>query len=258
VDDDPEIRDFFKDTSAALGIRCEVAASGEEAVEIIAKENPFNVFFIDWKLPGINGIELVRKIHEKSKQKPIVVLFSSADWNTIKDEARAAGIDKFLPKPLFRSSIVDTINECIGVDHAEEQKKKSEDVDDFSDYFILLAEDIEINREIVISLLDGTGIVIETAVNGREALKMVEDKPDKFDLILMDVQMPLMDGLEATKQIRGLAGDTAKRLPIIAMTANVFKEDIDECIAAGMDDHIGKPLDMDELFLKLRKYMGTN
>jgi CheY-like chemotaxis protein len=127
----------------------------------------------------------------------------------------------------------------------------------FKGKHILLAEDIEINREIVLSLLEPTGIQIDCAVNGAEALRMFEGAPDKLDLILMDVQMPEMDGLEATRRIRALNSPRARAIPIIAMTANVFKEDIENCLAAGLNSHLGKPLDMDEVMRQLRLYLNS-
>jgi len=121
---------------------------------------------------------------------------------------------------------------------------------------LLAAEDIEINREILIALLDDTGIAIDCAENGKEALDMITSAPEKYDIVFMDVQMPQMDGLEATRQIRELLAHQQKKLPIIAMTANVFKDDIDNCIAAGMDDHLSKPLDIDVVLYKLHQYLG--
>jgi CheY-like chemotaxis protein len=132
------------------------------------------------------------------------------------------------------------------------------DGDNFRGLKLLVAEDMELNREILITLLEGTGLTIDCAKNGKEALEMIESSPDKYDLVFMDIQMPLMDGFEAARRIRARPGHRRESLPIIAMTANVFKSDIEECLAAGMDDHIGKPLDTDKLLGVLRKYLGTN
>jgi len=129
---------------------------------------------------------------------------------------------------------------------------------EFSGKMLLLAEDVEINREILASLLEDTGLLIDFAENGREALDMVEAAPQKYDAVFMDVQMPVMDGLEATRRIRALPALQGKKLPIIAMTANVFKDDIEKCIGAGMDDHLGKPLEMDRILEKLRQYLNIN
>ena len=129
--------------------------------------------------------------------------------------------------------------------------------DEFLGKKILLAEDVEINREILISLLDDTGLVIDCAKNGKEALDMIKATPDKYDLVFMDVQMPILDGFEATRRIRALPALQDAKLPIIAMTANVFNDDIEKCLAAGMNDHVGKPIDMDKVLEKLRKYLKT-
>jgi CheY-like chemotaxis protein len=182
----------------------------------------------------------------------VVIIFSSADWGSIRDEAQMAGVEKFLPKPLFRSNIVDTINECIGDDHAKEQAEELEVTDDFSGHTILLAEDIEINREILMAMLEDTQLKIDCAENGTMAVQMFAKAPDRYDMIFMDVQMPEMDGYEATRQIRAMDAPRAKKIPIVAMTANVFKEDVDRCLAAGMNSHIGKPLDIGEILEILR------
>ena len=265
VDDDYEICQFFRDTSMHLGVFCTVATSGEKAAELLAQDCNYDIFFLDWKLPGMNGNELAKIIRDKTEQKSIVILFSSIDWSMIEDDAREAGVDKFLPKPLFQSSIVDIINECIGVGQPQEQSEKSNMGVDYSGHTIILAEDVEINREIVLSLLESTNLTIECAENGAQALKMFEEAPDKYDMIFMDVQMPEMDGYEATMRIRDFearhklnladSGKAFREIPIIAMTANVFKEDVDRCIKAGMNSHVGKPLNYDEVINKLNIYL---
>jgi signal transduction histidine kinase/DNA-binding response OmpR family regulator len=256
VDDEPEIREFFLSVSENLGIVCNVAASGEEAAEMLAAHNNYNVYFLDWKLPGMTGIDLARQINANSINKSVVIIFSSTDWSVIEDDARAAGVDKFLPKPLFPSVIVDLINECLGLGYiANEPVKSDDDSLDFSRYTLLLAEDVEINREIVMALFEPTMLTIDCAENGREAVDMFCAAPDKYDMIFMDVQMPEMDGYEATRFIRALDMPVAKTIPIVAMTANVFREDVERCLEAGMNDHVGKPLDFDVILEKLRMYL---
>jgi CheY-like chemotaxis protein len=253
VDDDPEICNFFMNVSTNMGIFCETATSEEDACEKLAADDNYNIYFIDWKLPGIGGIELVRQLQSKSAQKPVAILFSSTDWDLIEGEARGAGVDMFLQKPLFQSDVVNLINKCIG--NIAEYNETGEYAHDFSGHTILLAEDVEINREIVLTLLEPTGMTIECAENGVQALDMFKEAPDKYDMVFMDMQMPKMDGCEATRQIRGLDHPNARTIPIIAMTANVFKDDIDNCLAAGMNDHIGKPLIIDIVYEKLRKFL---
>jgi len=255
VDDEQMVRDFFLSVSANLGISCTVAGSGEEAAELLGHANNYDVYFIDWKLPGMNGGELVRKIQANKSRKSIVVIFSAIDWSIIEDEARAAGVDKFLPKPLFPSNIVDILSECIGVKQQVEQTKEEVEYDDYSGRTILIAEDIEVNREILLALLEPTNINVECAENGAQALGLFENTPDKYSMIFMDVQMPEMDGYEATRRIRGLDLKRAKDIPIIAMTANVFREDIEKCLAAGMNGHIGKPIDFEKMLATLKSYL---
>jgi len=210
---------------------------------------------VDWKMPGMDGIELTSRIKARHGQKSVVIMISAAEWGVIEDKAHAAGVDKFLPKPLFPSGIVDCINECLGVGGIPVRDTQPEDTESFDGYRILLAEDIDINREIVMSLLEPTKIEIDCAENGVEAVRKFSAAPDKYGVIFMDVQMPEMDGLEATRRIRALDFAEAKTVPIIAMTANVFREDIEKCLDAGMNDHVGKPLDFDEVISKLRKYL---
>ena len=255
VDEDPEILGFFTSFSKIRGISCEVAKSGEEAVERLEKDDKYNIYFIDWELPDMTGVKLVQKIRSKIANKPVVLIHLSMDWQVIEDQARDAGIDKFLPKPLFPSAAVDMINECVGIYNPIRQDNKFNNSNDFSAYSILLAEDIEINREIVLALLEPTLLNVECAENGVRALSLFAAAPEKYDLIFMDIQMPDMDGFEATRNIRALDIPQAKTIPIIAMTANVFHEDIEKCLEAGMDSHVGKPLDFDEVINQLQRYL---
>ena len=255
VDDDPEIREFFTAVSESLGIACTISASGEEAAGLLEDDGAHNIYFVDWMLPGMNGGEFARKIQEITAQKSVIVIFSSTDWTYIDDEARAAGVNRFLPKPLFPSMIVDVINESIGAATAIKQDGESGHTDDFTGRSILLAEDVEINREIVLALLEPMHLQIDSAENGAAAVRLFSESPDKYDMIFMDVQMPEMDGFEATRRIRALDIPKAKSIPIIAMTANVFREDIEKCLEAGMNDHTGKPLDFDEVLVKLRTHL---
>jgi CheY-like chemotaxis protein len=155
--------------------------------------------------------------------------------------------------------LINAINICMGAEmygsSGEAEKTESKHTYDFSGYMIMIAEDIEINREIMTAIFEETGISIKYAENGKIAVSMFLEDPDKFDLILMDINMPEMDGYEATRQIRGLKMEKAKDIPIIAMTANVFKEDIEKCLAAGMNDHAGKPVNADEMFKQMSKYL---
>jgi CheY-like chemotaxis protein len=184
-------------------------------------------------------------------------MISAAEWATIETEARAAGVDKFLSKPLFPSAIADCINQCLGVNNVIAGELSSQRDDDFSGRRVLLAEDVEVNREIVLALLEPTAVTVDCAENGFEALQRFTASPDSYDMIFMDIQMPEMDGYEAARKIRAFEKDQKRspKVPIIAMTANVFREDVEKCLAAGMNDHIGKPLDFEEVLTKLRTYL---
>ena len=253
VDDEPETREFFMAVSKNLGVSCTVAASGEEAIGMLERDDNYNIYFIDWRLPGMNGGDLARQVRDRVAQKSVVIIFSAA----IDDEVRDAGVYRFLPKPLFPSSIAEIINECIDAGSEMGQDDKTE-YDDFTGYSILLAEDVEINREIVLALLEHTNLMVECAEDGVQALEMFASAPDKYDMIFMDVLMPEMDGYEATRAIRELDVPNAKTIPIIAMTANVFREDIEKCLEVGMNEHVGKPLDIDEIISQLRRYLINN
>ncbi|MDR0446081.1 MAG: response regulator [Oscillospiraceae bacterium] len=256
VDDAPEILDYFAELMRGFGVACDIASGGEEACEMIEKKGGYDIYFIDWRMPGIDGIELARRINARGGDQSVVIMMSSAEWSTIEDDAKAAGVKKFLAKPLFPSAIADCINECMGVGGDNEEASGDTGVkDDFSEYKILLAEDVEINREIVLTLLEPTGITIDCAENGAIALEKYSAAPTEYDMIFMDVQMPEMDGYEATRSIRALATERAKQIPIVAMTANVFREDVEKCLAAGMNDHVGKPLDIADVTQKLREYL---
>jgi CheY-like chemotaxis protein len=231
---------------------------------LIEKNGPYDIYFVDWKMPGMDGIELSRHIRkgsiEKHSDKSVVIMISAAEWTTIEEDARKAGVNKFLAKPLFPSSIADCINECLGVTSVQNGSSKA--VDHFENYTMLLAEDVDINREIVLTLLEPTGLVIDCAENGAVALSMFSAAPEKYNIIFMDVQMPEMDGYEATRRIRAFEEERTRqssgrpRVPIIAMTANVFREDVEKCLASGMNDHVGKPLDIEDMLTKLRKYVN--
>jgi hemerythrin-like metal-binding protein len=256
VDDEEEIRKYFSDTAQRFGVTCDIAASGEEALALIEKNGRYDIYFIDWKMPGMNGLELSRRIKKDNGENSVVTMISAAEWSAIENQANDAGVDKFLSKPLFPSDIADLINISLGLpDPTSPRKKQDGEIDDFAGRCVLLAEDVEINREIVLALLEPTALSIECAQNGEEAVRMFSETPDKYDMIFMDVQMPEMDGYEATRRIRALNTPKSRQIPIVAMTANVFREDIERALSSGMNDHVGKPLDFDNVLEKLRTYL---
>ncbi|MDR1211764.1 MAG: response regulator [Spirochaetaceae bacterium] len=257
VDDSSDTREYFSNMMKKRGAACDTAPDGEEAAAMIKSNGPYDLYFVDWRMPGMDGIELSRLIKQgQPLSKSVVIMISSAEWNTIAGEAREAGVDKFLSKPLFPSSVINCINECIGLTgQTEPGVPGAEGQDNFSGYTMLLAEDVDINREIVLAILEPTGLAIDCAENGAEAFRKFSENPRRYDMIFMDVQMPEMDGYEATRKIRALDHPWAGSVPIVAMTANVFRDDVEQCIEAGMNDHIGKPLDLDDVMARLRKFL---
>ncbi|MDR0410934.1 MAG: response regulator [Treponema sp.] len=257
VDDDSEMLEYFGEIIESFGFSYDLAHGGEEALALIEETGPYSLYFIDWKMPGLNGVELTRKIKETDAgNNSVIIMVSAVEWGVIEKEARSAGVDKFLSKPLFPSIIMDHINDYLGTEyHLATDKIVMDNSGCFEGYHILLAEDVPINQEIFIALLEHTKLGIDCADNGARVLEMYRSDTGKYDIILMDVQMPEMDGFEATRRIRAFESEIHKNIPIIAMTANVFKEDIDKCLAVGMNDHLGKPIDIDEVIIKLRRYL---
>ncbi|MDR1471229.1 MAG: response regulator [Synergistaceae bacterium] len=255
VDDDADILEYFSDVMRRMGLPCDCAADGSEALRMVGQIGPYDIYFVDWRMPGMDGIELTSELKSRTPGKSVVIMISAAEWGIIESDAKKAGVDKFLPKPLFPSAIADIINECFGASRRQQALPQPEETLCLEGFRALLAEDVEINREIVSSLLEPTLLAIDCAGNGVEAVRMFGDMPERYDIVFMDVQMPEMDGYEATRRIRALDVPRAKKIPIIAMTANVFREDIEKCREAGMDDHIGKPLDMEELLAVLNEYL---
>ena len=258
VDDSLDIRNYFNHVMAALDLSCDVAEDAYEALKMVAqnKDKPYNIFFVDWQMPGMNGIELTKEIKESTKNNAVIIMISVAEWSDIEVEAVAAGVNRFVSKPLFPSVLINNINECLDISyHTKTENVILQSVRSYKNHTILIAEDMAVNREIMSAILESTEIVIDFAENGLEAVKQFEEHPDKYNLILMDIHMPEMDGFEATRKIRNLDFPQARTIPILAMTANVFREDIENCLKAGMNDHIGKPVDNADLLKKLDRYL---
>jgi PAS domain S-box-containing protein len=252
IDDDPIILDYFKSIGHKLNLKIDTALGGEEGLAKLEKQH-YHVVFLDWQMPTLDGLEVARRI-KTLQEKQVVIMISAADWSTIEKSAKEVGVNKFISKPLLLPMIEDTLKDIIN------KKTDTENVEDpenniFVKNHILLVEDVDINREIVMTLLEHTGLAIDTAENGIEAVKQVTNNIAKYDMIFMDIQMPLMDGYEATRQIRKLSVQKAKEIPIIAMTANVFKSDIDAAFESGMNGHIGKPISYSEMFEILLTYL---
>jgi len=256
VDDDIDILEYFREILKEFEIYCDTAISGEEAIRLVEQKGLYHIYFVDWKMPGMDGMQLASELKlYHALIKSVVIMITAAEWTMVEIEARKAGVDKFLSKPIFPSSIANAITEALGAEQHVKEEIKSDINGIFAGRHILLAEDVEINREIVLQLLENTLVNIDCAENGVEAVQMFSEGYDKYDTILMDMQMPEMDGYEATRRIRALDIPKAKTIPIVAMTANVFREDVEKCLEAGMDSHIGKPLDFNEVIDKLNTFL---
>ncbi len=255
VDDAGDVLEYFRNLSELTGFRCDTAKGGMQALELFAAGKQYDIVFVDWKMPGMDGIELAGRIKQLFGEHTVVVMISAFEWSQIESAASLAGVKRFIPKPLFSSAIVDCITECAGGRACEEASAGSAANNRYAEKTVLLAEDVDINREIVITMLADTGVTIECAENGRQAFHMFQNAPGRYDLILMDIHMPEVDGLEATRMIRALETPEARSVPIIAMTANVFREDVERCLKAGMDNHVGKPIDITEVQKKMDLYL---
>ena len=249
-DDEIDITENIQSILSDAGLECDAAIGGLESVDKATRayedNNSYDVIILDWKMPDMDGVECVRRIRKEiGKDVPIFVL-SSYDVSEIEDEAKKAGVDLFLPKPFFLSNfqrVLDTYYQNKA--NTEEEGNNS---DDFSGVKILVAEDNEINAEIITELLDSIGIKCVIAEDGLEALRVfTEESPDEFDMIFMDIQMPIMDGYESARRIRASNNTRAKSIPIIAMTANAFEDDVKASMASGMNAHISKPIDFERL-----------
>ncbi|MCL2210891.1 MAG: response regulator [Treponema sp.] len=259
VDDDQDILDYFREISSEFKVHCDTANCGENAIKLVEENGLYHIYFIDWKMPGMDGIQLTAELKARhDSAQSVVVMITAAEWCTVEKEARDAGVDKFLSKPLFPSCIAGAINEALGIQNKKVKETEKDIKGLFKGRRILLVEDVEINRDIVMTLLEPTEIEIDCAENGQDALDKFSANPEKYDMVFMDLQMPVMDGYDATQKIRALNNEHAKNVRIIAMTANVFKEDIERCLEAGMDNHIGKPLDFKEVIEKLTIYLPKN
>jgi len=256
LDEDLYSLAYIKNIVERCGAICDTVSSGREMLKL-AHLCPYTIYFIDWKVSDIDALYLTREIKYmyQDYDSAVIVMLSSAEYCDIEDAAKEAGVNGFLPKPLFPSAIVDTISEALGLECLCSEEAVEGISDDYTGRFALIAEDVDINREIIMTLLEPTHLSIDCAENGALAVSMFSEAPEKYDIILMDVQMPEMDGFEATRRIRELDLEAAKKIPIIAMTANVFREDVERCLEAGMNDHVGKPLDIGLVLEVIRKYM---
>ena len=260
VDDDFNTCDSVTKMLVKVGMRAEWTLSGKEAVlrarQSIEMSDVYHAYIIDWRLPDMNGIEVTRQIRSLHDDTPIIIL-TAYDWSDIEVEAKAAGVTAFCAKPMFMSDLRETLMSALGQKPADAvQRLLPEKNADFKGKHILLVEDNELNREIAQEILQEYGFLVDTAENGAVAVEKVSTAaPGSYDLVLMDVQMPIMDGYTATRKIRALDDPARAKLPILAMTANAFDEDRRNALESGMNGFLSKPIVIDDLVQELRKIL---
>ena len=254
VDDDKTCCESTVATLQEIGIAGEWVLTGKEAVERCAARHKtgrdYFAVILDWKMPKMDGIATARKIRERVGEDVTIIILTSFDFSEIEEEARAAGVNAFMAKPLFRSRLTATLRQFTSGKKEKNARNYLEDFakENYAGKRILLVEDNELNREIAVEILKEAGFEVESAEDGEIAVRKMKQAADgQYDLILMDIQMPNMDGYEATRQIRALPDAAKAGIPIFAMTANAFEEDRQNALKAGMDGHIAKPLDIPHL-----------
>ena len=256
VDDDEVFLETTADTLRSLGVTAACASSGPEAVSMIARRHEegrdYSVVILDWKMPGMDGVETIRRIRREVDSNVPVLLISAYDGSDVEDAAKEAGANGFVSKPLFRSTLYDRINALLGT--GTKSVEPENDYSDLKGMNILIAEDNEINWEIISAILNMFGITSERAENGLVCVEKMRGAAEgSYDLIFMDIQMPEMNGLDATRKIRALPNPWAASIPIIAMTADAFSENVTECLNAGMNGHIAKPVDIKLVIKEIRR-----
>ncbi len=249
IDDDPVACEHAQVVLGQAGVKCEIALSGEEGLKMVevrhARREPYNLILVDWKMPGMDGVETTRRIRSIVGHETPIIILTSYNWDDIADEARNAGVDSFAPKPLFAATVMDEFREAFRKKNEAIMGKRA----DLKGRRILLAEDMVVNAEIMVMVLAMKEMDTDVAENGQIAVDMFkEHDPGYYDAILMDMRMPVMDGLEATKTIRSLDRPDAKQIPIIALTANAFDEDVQRSMQAGLNAHLSKPVEPESLF----------
>lgn len=254
VDDEEFAAEHARMVLDEAGIRADICLSGRDALQMLElqhlKQEPYNLVLMDWKMPGMDGLETARQIRERYSSETTVIILTAYNWDDILPQAQEAGVDSFLAKPLFASNVIAEFERVARRNNMNLflEKKRAE----LAGRHILLAEDIDINAEIMMDILDMEDAQADHAENGRIAVEMFESSAvGAYDAILMDIRMPEMDGLEAAAAIRALDRPDAKTVPIIALTANAFDEDVQRSLQAGMNAHLSKPVEPDHLYQTL-------
>ena len=259
VDDDVAVCESAVVTLKEMGVTAEWVDSGRKAVDRVsmlwAQGRYYDMILIDWKMPEMDGLETARRIRSIVGPEVTIIIMTAYDWVSIEHEAKLAGVNLLMSKPMFKSALVSAFTKALGEKEEEARRPDTEDYD-FTGRRVLLAEDNAINTEVAVMLLESKGFVVDTAENGLRALELFSKSPTGYyDAILMDIRMPLMDGLTAAANIRHLSNQDAGTIPIIAMTANAFDEDIEKSRAAGMDAHLAKPIDPGRMYQTLYDFI---
>lgn len=260
VDDEQQVCEQTASLLEKIKIQADWRLSGAEALDKLSElrraGRPYDLCFIDWKMPDMDGVELTRRIRRDIGEDIPIVMISAYDISEIEDEARTAGVNGFLPKPLYRSSVYSAVKDAME-GGGQVERSSSDEKAQLQGKYLLVAEDNEINQEVAQMLLEDRGARVRCVENGQEALDVfLASEPGEFDAILMDVQMPVMNGHEAARRIRTSAHPQAMSIPIFAVTANAFSNDISAALAAGMNAHISKPLQVEQLYRVLTEHMG--
>ncbi len=256
VDDEEVAAEHARIVLDEAGIKADTALSGREAMQMLEvqhlKKEPYNLILLDWRMPDMDGLEVAKEIRKVYSSETTIIILTSFNWDEIMDDALHIGVDSFLAKPLFASNVISEFERIARKNNMALFREKGKE--DLKEKHILLAEDVFINAEIMKELLKIKGAIIEHAENGKLAVDMFSASDiGYYDAVLMDVRMPEMDGLEATKVIRNLEREDAKKVPIIAMTANAFDEDVQRSLQAGMNAHLSKPVEPERLYQTLEE-----
>lgn len=249
IDDDPIACEHAQIILGQVGVSCDSATSGEEGLSMVkmhhVRREPYNLILVDWKMPGLDGVETTRRIRDEIDEDTPVIILTSYNWEEIADDARIAGVDSFVRKPLFASSVMDEFRTAFKNKNSKLIKEKT----NLDGKRILLAEDMQVNAEIMSMILSVRNMEVDHAENGQEAVRFFEGHEEGYySAILMDMRMPVMDGLEATRVIRGLGRSDSETIPIIALTANAFDEDVQQSMQAGLNAHLSKPVEPEILY----------
>lgn len=263
VDDDDIMCEYTVQMLKKIGIQATWANNSDDAIAQIREAyqagSGFDAVILDWQMPDRNGIQTTQLIRKNANSDLPILIISAYDWADIEDEARIAGVNGFITKPIFMSTLCSGLRKYVLQEHLPKYEKDQTNQFDFTNKKFLLAEDNELNREITIELLSSIGAIIEYACDGAEAVQKFEQAPENYyDLILMDIQMPVMNGYTATRKIRGLSRKDARTIPILAMTADVFSEDIKAAKEAGMNGHLAKPLNVSLMNSEINKILNQN